>query len=48
NKGGRKRCDFAHRAPDGTVRVYFGVTEDGVQESGHAPWRQFFGDEDED
>ncbi len=35
--GGRTRYDFAKRDADGTVHIYYGVSEEGI----HGPWRQF-------
>ncbi len=39
NRGGKRRYDLAQRE-NGNVRVYYGVTEDGVQDTGHAAWRE--------
>jgi hypothetical protein len=36
-RAGKWRFDLAQRDQDGTIHVYYGVTEDGV----HGPWRQF-------
>jgi hypothetical protein len=36
---GKQRFDLAQRLPDGTLRVYYGVTEDGI----HGPWRKLVG-----
>jgi len=41
-KGGVVRCDLAQRTPDG-VRIYYGVTEDGV----HGEWKRIAGGEEE-
>ncbi len=37
--GGKHRYDLAQRQPDGSVRVYYGVTEDGI----HGAWRRLVG-----
>jgi hypothetical protein len=39
---GKQRYDLAQRQPDGSIRVYYGVTEDGI----HGPWRKLVGLED--
>ena len=39
---GKQRYDLAQRLPDGSIRVYYGVTEDGM----HGPWRRLAGLED--
>ncbi len=39
---GKPRYDLAQRQPDGSIRVYYGVTEDGI----HGPWRKLVGLED--
>jgi hypothetical protein len=36
-RAGRWRYDLVQRDPDGTLHVYYGVTDDGV----HGLWRQF-------
>ncbi|UCC87227.1 MAG: putative DNA binding domain-containing protein [Anaerolineales bacterium] len=36
-RAGKWRYDFVQRDADGTIHVYYGVTEDGI----HGPWRQF-------
>jgi hypothetical protein len=36
-RAGKWRYDLVQRDEDGTIHVYYGVTEDGV----HGPWRQF-------
>jgi hypothetical protein len=36
-RAGKWRFDLVQRDQDGTIHVYYGVTEDGV----HGPWRQF-------
>lgn len=46
-KGGKTRYDLAQRT-NGGVRIYFGVTEDGLGDSGHAAWRELLRLEDED
>jgi hypothetical protein len=46
-RGGRTRYDLAQRV-DGEVRIYFGVTEDGIQDSVHSAWRELLSLEDED
>lgn len=35
-QGSRKRYDLVSRQPNGHLRVYYGVTEDGI----HGPWRE--------
>jgi hypothetical protein len=45
--GGRTRYDLAQRE-SGRVRVYFGVTDDGIQDSGHESWRALVGSEEEE
>lgn len=37
-RGGQTRFDLAQRSPDNTVRVYYGVTENGL----HGPWQKLF------
>jgi hypothetical protein len=46
-RAGKMRYDLAQRE-NGKVRVYYGVTEDGVQDSSHTAWRELMelGDED--
>jgi hypothetical protein len=39
---GKQRFDLAQRQPDGSIRVYYGVTEDGI----HGAWRRIVGLED--
>lgn len=39
---GKRRYDLVQRMPDGTIEVYYGVTEEGME----GPWRQFLPDED--
>ncbi|MBN1659765.1 MAG: putative DNA binding domain-containing protein [Anaerolineae bacterium] len=36
-RAGKVRYDLVQRAPDGTLHVYYGVTEDGID----GPWRVF-------
>ena len=36
---GKHRYDLAQRQPDGSIRVYYGVTEDGI----HGSWRRLVG-----
>lgn len=43
-RAGKRRYDFAQRMPDGTVAVYYGVTEEGCE----GPWRQFLVGDDAD
>ena len=38
-KGSISRADLCQRTPDGQIRVYYGVTEDGT----HGPWRKIAG-----
>jgi hypothetical protein len=38
-KGTISRVDLCQRTPDGDIRVYYGVTEDGM----HGPWRKVAG-----
>ena len=47
SRAGKTRYDLAQRA-NGEVRVYYGVTEDGIQDSHHSAWRELLGLEDED
>jgi len=37
-RGGQTRYDLVQRAPDHTLHVYYGVTEDGI----HGPWQKLF------
>jgi hypothetical protein len=46
-RGGKTRYDLAQRS-NGKICVYYGVTEDGVQDSFHTAWRELLGLEDED
>jgi hypothetical protein len=39
-RSGKKRYDLVQRGPDGKLRVYYGVTDDGI----HGPWSQITGD----
>ncbi len=41
-RSGRPHYDLAQRLPDGRIRVYYGVSEDGI----HGPWRQVVGMKD--
>ena len=43
-KQGRLRYDLVQRDADGGIRVYYGVSEDGV----HGPWREIVGEEKSD
>ena len=36
-RAGKWRYDLVQRDPDGSLHVYYGVTEDGI----HGAWRQF-------
>ena len=36
-RAGKWRYDLAQRDPDGTIHIFYGVTDDGI----HGPWRQF-------
>lgn len=38
-RAGKQRYDLAQRLSDGTIRVYYGVTEDGI----HGEWRKIVG-----
>lgn len=42
-QSGQQRYDLAQRRPDGSVRMYYGVSEDGL----HGPWRTLVGIQDE-
>lgn len=46
-RAGKTRYDLAQQC-DGNTRIYFGVTEDGIQDSSHEEWRQLLGLDDED
>ncbi|GAB4480625.1 MAG: hypothetical protein Kow00124_27570 [Anaerolineae bacterium] len=47
-RGGKTRYDLAQRINGKTV-IYYGVTEDGIQDAPHAAWRELLGlEEDED
>jgi len=46
-RAGKTRYDLAQRT-DGKTRIYYGVTEEGVQDSVHSAWRELLGLEDED
>jgi hypothetical protein len=41
---GKQRYDFVQRLPDGSIAVYYGVTEEGCE----GPWRQFLVGDDVD
>jgi hypothetical protein len=43
-RAGKQRYDFAQRLPDGSIAVYYGVTEEGCDD----PWRQFLVGQDQD
>jgi hypothetical protein len=43
-RAGKQRYDFAQRLPDGSIAVYYGVTEEGCDD----PWRQFLVGQDLD
>jgi hypothetical protein len=43
-RAGKQRYDFAQRMPDGSIAVYYGVTEEGCDD----PWRQFLVGQDQD
>ncbi len=47
SRAGKTRYDLAQRG-NGRMRVYYGVTEDGIQDSHHQPWRDLLGIDDED
>jgi len=38
-RGGKARYDLVQRLPDGTLRIYYGVTEDGI----HGEWKKVVG-----
>jgi hypothetical protein len=46
-RAGRRRYDLAQRS-EGRTRIYYGVTDDGVQDSTHHAWRELLGLDDED
>jgi hypothetical protein len=46
-RAGKTRYDLAQRA-SGRTRIYYGVTEDGVQDSAHSKWREILELEDDD
>lgn len=46
-RAGKTRYDLAQRE-NGKTRVYYGVTEDGVQDSSHAAWRELLELSDDD
>lgn len=43
---GRRRYDLAQR-DGGRMRVYYGVTEDGIQDNAHDEWRELLGIEND-
>lgn len=43
-RAGKQRYDFAQRMADGSIAVYYGVTEEGCDD----PWRQFLVGSDQD
>lgn len=43
-RAGKQRYDFAQRMPDGSIAVYYGVTEEGCDD----PWQQFLVGQDQD
>jgi hypothetical protein len=43
HKGDAVRYDLAQRLPNGTLRVYYGVTDDGI----HGVWKRVVDGEDE-
>lgn len=47
SKSGKQRYDLAQQI-NGTVHIYYGVTEDGLQDSTQSRWRELLGLEDED
>ncbi|NDJ52254.1 MAG: transcriptional regulator [Chloroflexi bacterium] len=46
-RAGKMRYDLAQR-DNGRIRVYYGVTEDGVQDSSHQAWRELLEIDDDD
>lgn len=46
-RAGKTRYDLAQRI-NGDTRIYFGVTEDGIQDGAHTPWRELLNLDDED
>src|SRR5205814_850984 len=46
-RAGKTRYDLAQRA-NGTTRIYYGVTEDGIQDGAHTAWREILNLDDED
>jgi hypothetical protein len=46
-RAGRKRYDLVQRI-DGEVHIYYGVTEDGLEDGAQAVWRDVLGLEDEE
>jgi hypothetical protein len=47
SRSGESRYDLAQKV-NGNLHIYFGVTEDGLQDSVHAAWRALLGIEDEE
>ncbi len=47
DRAGRTRYDVAWKK-EGRTRVFYGVTEDGIQDTSHKPWRELLELEDED
>lgn len=47
-RAGKTRYDLAQRTNGGKVRVYYGVTEDGIQDSGQQAWRELLELDEED
>ncbi|HLV44013.1 MAG TPA: hypothetical protein VKY39_03590, partial [Aggregatilineales bacterium] len=47
-RAGKTRYDLAQRTNGGKIRVYYGVTEDGIQDSGQQAWRELLELDDED
>jgi len=43
-RAGKVRYDLVQRMPDGSIEVYYGVTEEGME----GPWRQFLPDDESD
>ncbi|HEC24273.1 MAG TPA: PHP domain-containing protein [Chloroflexi bacterium] len=46
-RAGKVRYDLAQRT-NGRTRIYYGVTEDGVQDSTHKAWRELLGLDDDE
>lgn len=47
DRAGRTRYDVAWNQ-DGRTRVFYGVTEDGIQDTSHKPWRELLQINDDD